>query len=101
MITDAYRTLLALRDMSALLTNDSACISFLIYKNANLFAFGEMLFYAHLDNFRKIGIELFGHIHEKDILVFVLKFFVIHRMDCKKKVGIIKMKLVPYSFHRH
>lgn len=91
MVTNAYRTFLTLRDMSTFLTNDTTSISFLVYQDSNLLTFSKMLFYAHLDNFRKIGIKFFGHIHEKDILVFVLKFFVIHGVDCKKSKQIIKM----------
>ena len=95
MITDTYRTFFALRNMSAFLTNDSTRISFFIDENSDFFSFFEMLLYAHLHNFRKIRIELFGHIHEKYILVFVLKFFVIHKLNCKKSVIRIKMNFIP------
>jgi len=90
-ITDADRAFFTLRNMTTLLTNNATGISFFIDENSYFLAFGEVLFYAHLHDFRKIWIEFFGHIHKENILVCMFKFFVIHSVKCKKSQRIIKM----------
>ena len=78
MITDADRTFLTLGNMTTLLANNSTSISLFIHQDSDLFPLFDVLIYAHLSDFGKIGIELFGHVHQKDILVRMLKFFVVH-----------------------
>ena len=83
MIADADGTILALRNISALMTNDTSGIAFLVYKNSNLLSLLKIFFYALKRQLGKIGSNLLGHIHQKNrffgILCIVIKTFVIHK----------------------
>ena len=78
MIADADRTFFALRDVPAGLTDDAVGVALFIYEDSDFLAQLEIFLYPHERQLRKIRIDLLCHIDQKDILVFVLEFFVVH-----------------------
>lgn len=82
MITDAYITVFAFGDMSAVMTNDSSGVSFFVDKYSDFFSLFKIFFETITCQLRKIRSDLLAHIHQKyrflGSLYVMIKTFVIH-----------------------
>ncbi|HBB03345.1 TPA: hypothetical protein DCZ39_00305 [Patescibacteria group bacterium] len=91
MITDAYRAVFALRDISAVMTDDASGIAFLIDEDSDFLALREIFLEALARQLGKIRSDLLCHINEKNsfnnyslfiihysLFYGVVKAFVIH-----------------------
>lgn len=82
MITDAYRAVFALRDISAVMTDDASGIAFFIDENSDFLSLREIFLKALTRQLGKIRSDLLRHIHQKDmffdVVYGVVKAFVIH-----------------------
>lgn len=86
MVADADRTVFTLWDISALFTNNSWGISFLIYNNCNFSIIFQYFLYSFLEEIWVVILLFLIHIYEKNIFFWfaMCKFFVVHRKILSK-----------------
>src|SRR5574344_1557790 len=91
MITDAYITVFAFGDMSAVMTNDSSGVSFFVDKYSDFFSLFEIFLYVSTRQLGKIWSDLLAHIHQKyrffGSLYGMIKTFVIHAISIIKNIS--------------
>lgn len=88
MITDTYRTVFTLGNMSAVVANNPSWISFFVDEDSDFLPLCKILFNALMRQLRKIRSNLLAHIDQKNrfflSLNIMLKAFVVHSIVCSE-----------------
>ena len=78
MIGDGDGALLALRDKTAVVADESLGVALFIHDDSDFFSLFQIFTYRFIGQFGKMMIQFFGHIHEEDVLVGMGEVFVVH-----------------------